>query len=80
MPLIPDHEPDEIVCTLRPMNWHREYPPDTRRTSWPRGTMVLVFLVTVLVMLILMRAIDPPEDGAPYNWILHAADMMRGGA
>lgn len=61
------------------MTWRREYPPDTRRTSWPRGTLVLVMLVTILLMLILMRAIDPPEDGAPYNWILHAADMMRGG-
>jgi len=54
------------------MNWRREYPPDTRRTSWPRGTMILVMLVTILLMLVLMRVIDPPQDGPAVNWIIRA--------
>jgi len=61
------------------MIWIHDHPPDTRLTRWPRGMLILVFAVTVLLMLILMRVIDRPADGAPYDWIGRAY-MMRGGA
>jgi hypothetical protein len=51
----------------------------SRLTRWPRGTLILVMLVTVLAMLVLMRAVDVPANGAPYDWI-NRAYMMRGGA
>jgi len=68
-----------MPLTPEPGSWIHEHPPSTRLIRWPRGTMILVMLVAILLMMILMRAIDPPVNGAPYDWIGRAY-MMRGGA